>query len=341
MSNTLNKLNKLHRLTSEGLHELASLVESIRVIEDTIHYLRTPSFKEKASNRYEVAKDLTGAIRNLETFLKNKPAKFPPAILRRLRALVRATTEAANGADLYEIVKAKREKRKPVLTQISPLGPIGLSKLLRNEVKPQEVVDLLYSHVMTYESNRVKESFIKDVDSKELKSALSKYSKAKSLLPSSLNKSTFKAVAMPIVPLFSDVSVSMNPDILARCGFKVKQFGADGFIVLENEIILAVDRSILTKSKVKDKLNGAQFNRRHNEMINSVNEILADVNEAAGSTHGNYGLVSNAIVPSPSSSKIALLWIASERKRSDLSKALNKTEVRWSFPFNYLSSDEH
>jgi hypothetical protein len=257
---------------------------------------------------------------------------------RRIRAIEKQLKGLYFHAGMEELDQADAEGRRPRKLE-HVMGPKMMANEIEDFVRPMELVSLLESHVAKEKKRRMSNTRLTDADEEIFVQQLEQYNKFKRKLPSSLNGRLFQAINLPVVPLFKDLSAAMDPRRLERAGFKVTQVGKDGFVVLENETILAIDRKALGIKKTVMRgerfkvvrSNGAQRAREETHAQNAILEILDDLNDQF---RVNFDLASNLILPCPRSPGIWLAWVVTKRKRQALEEALRTVEVSWNFPFS-------
>lgn len=204
----------------------------------------------------------------------------------------------------------------------------------------QKFVDTLESHIVLTKTNDAKKTKLADTASdKKLKTLISSYGKHYQKLPTTLGTLPFKALKLPVVPLFKDLSAAIDPSGLERSGFKVTRVG-DGYQVLEDQYIIAFDHAELGmrtgvrkvkggfKVSQKNSVQRAADDQQHQDKLL---DLIDKINERS---HIKYALASAKLVPNPRNSKIWLAWIVSKTQRKNLEQVLRTVEIDWGLPFS-------
>lgn len=172
----------------------------------------------------------------------------------------------------------------------------------------------------------------------DMKKVIESYSKHFRSLPTTLRGMPFKALSLPVAPLFKDLSAQIEPARLSRAGFDVTQVG-DGYLVLEDQFLIAFDyRDQGMESGVRKVKGGFRAVRhtgpartRHKDSaIDKLREILDKLNARSSV---KYALASMKFVPNPRNPKLWLAWIVTEHQRTQLAQTLRTVEVDWGLPF--------
>lgn len=226
------------------------------------------------------------------------------------------------------------------------VGARELTSMFRTSFPTLELYQLLIDSAKRVKQSRLSAK-LGDSSSAdaEIKKLAGSYSKFYSKLPMRLNGVPFKAFKMPITPLFEDMSAQFEPERLERAGMDVTRIG-DGYIVLENQVLLAFDHDAMGwKSGMKNvggqtkilRLTGPKAERRGHEMEDDINNVLETINKQSST---KYALASKQLLPNPRNAKIWLAWVVPAAHRRSLEQALRTFEVSWGLPFNMDLDDD-
>lgn len=204
----------------------------------------------------------------------------------------------------------------------------------------QNLTDMLMSNEARVTQVHLKARLGADKNSdKTMKRVADKFKKTFNKLPTSLGGKMFTAFEMPVVPLFADMSVQIDPAVLTRVGMKVTQIG-DAFLVLDRQMLLAFDHKAMGwKSKLRTTatgtraiyLTGPKAAARSAEQVDDVNEVLQQIN-AKSSTQ--YELGSTIFIANPRAPSMWLAWIMPAAQRKRMQNEMRTTEVQWDLPFS-------
>lgn len=203
-----------------------------------------------------------------------------------------------------------------------------------------QFVSMLETHYKSAKVKGKKQTITDDENFKDLEKQIKNYQKSYSKLPSSLGGARFKAFTMPIVPAFKDINASININVLTRAGFNVDRIG-DGFIVLKDQYLIAVDRKEFDMKsgfkKVKDGVRISNFNNaeRHRESVKNQDKIIELLGKINQRSNTKYALASYMVLANPKNPSIWLFWIVTATQRKSLETALRTVEVSWGLPFTY------
>lgn len=158
---------------------------------------------------------------------------------------------------------------------------------------------------------------------------LSKYSRYSRKLPR--NVKMFDVVEVPIVPIFKDFNL-MSEKTLNKTSIKYTKLGQH-LTVFENQIILAFNRSAITKGRNTPKSRQAQA-RLSGEYDKFVMELIDTINERSTV---KYTLASKKYLVSRSNKNIMFVWLMPVNQMARLRQSANDSKgielESWDFPW--------
>ena len=330
--------DETHPTVARPLVELYLACKALQVVALNV---RNKTAKMKLSDMDKIMKAIFTSIDNAESVLKQYTSSqdtrlkllVPVGIQRVFNQLRRVTK------DIYTVtIEAGKSER---------LKPSEVADIISTSFPIQALSDMLMSNEARVTQHHLKQRMGADKQSDmAMKKVADQFKKSYNKLPTSLGGKLFSAFEMPVVPLFADMAVQIDPSVLTRIGIKVTQIG-DGFTVLDRQMLLAFDHKAMGwKSNLRISASGSKTIHmsapksviKGNSQVDDIREVLDQIN-AKSST--KYDLASTMFVANPRSPAIWLAWIIPANQRQRMQQEMKTTEVQWDLPFSRkYTSDE-
>lgn len=248
--------------------------------------------------------------------------KGMPSIMNKMKRV---------GRDIYQHgVSAGKADRMPPSEVAEAIGALPMEEFAK------ALADS-YKQVMNSKYHR--DGVEIDTD-KELRKRIDVYRKEYANLPTSLSGKLFQAFRCPVVPLFSDMSVHLDPKKVELLDLDIDVM-EDNFMVIKDQMVIAFDHKRMEwfsgfkkdgKGNVRvQRIRGQRLNKEDNKISNDILEVIEQINKRSST---RYSLASTNLVPNPRNANMWMAWVIPEKTHQRLLSVLSTTEIKWGLPFN-------
>lgn len=307
---------------------------AIREVEDIAHMFKVT--KRMSLPEFSVAlrtlmEKLDSAEKRSAQLRQSTSTKMflPPELAKYIRALRNAAV------DLDSVTVSASDKSMRY-------KPAEVSKFVLTHITTDQLETILAKQAKIVESAVLKTRMGSDkAADRMMKAATAKYQRYYSKLPNKFPAGQmFDIIKMPVVPLFESMALNINPAPLRRAGIKVTQIG-DGFMVLEDQHLLAFDRTKVGWESSLKKRGGVTYGPRRlsgpkqeesnfNQMM-TIHQIVDELNARSGQ---QFVLASSSFIANPRNRNMMYAWLMPKQQESRLRFTAASMKVRWDFPFS-------